>query len=359
MHPQPDAKTSIIKTLAIVGFLVIVTIIVWLGIQGLRALPSSFSSLAAIAETINKYRPTPELTVATEKSIVNSGESFELTWSDMKQAGVFHFSYQCTEGVSLTVRSGEGDLVPIDCTSTLSLPSEVHGLFVSITSERQRFSDVPLVVAFEKEGETERTQTEARITVVNATVPTPDIAVVDTTPATTTVTIVPPPVVEETPTPVVPTTPTPEKPVTPIITPKPTAKPPVVTPVAQIPVSDPRGYTDLKISFEGIGSYKNDVFVPIASYDSDVRGGLKVAVKNIGTKTSDVWSYELTLPNGVTYDASKQAGLRPNETAYLTIGFDFIEDFKNDAAKIKGSVTTANDILTTNNSFSWSVKVTN
>lgn len=354
METQPDAKTSIIKTLAIVGFLVIVTIIVWLGIQGLRALPSSFSSLASIAETINSYRPTSALIVATEKSIVNSGESFELTWSDMKQRGVYHFSYTCTPGVSLMVRSGEGDLVPIDCTSTLSLPNEVHGLFVSITSERQRFSDVPLVVAFEKEGATERTITEARITVVNATVPTPDIAVTDSTPATSTVTITPPVVVVETPKPVVPTT-TPAKPTVP----KPTPKPPVTTPVAQIPVSDPRGYTDLKITFEGIGSYKNDVFVPVSSYDSDVRGAIKVAIKNIGTKTSAVWSYALTLPNGIEYDASKQAGLRPNETAYLTIGFDFIEDFKDSAVKIKGTVTTENDILKTNNSFTSSAKVTN
>ncbi len=346
MNETHDAKTAVIKTLAIVGFLAVALALIWVLIQGIRFVPGAFVSLASIAESIQNYRPITELSIATEKSIVNSNESFQINWTDMKRPGTYHFSYTCTEGVSLNVRGGDGDLITIPCTEKLSLPHDVHGLFLSIESEESRFSDVAYSVAFETEdGETLVERTD-KITVVNATIP----VTVATTPNTDT---------EEAPAVAVkPTTP---KPVvtTPAVTPP--APTPVVThtEVTYIPQSYANGFTDLKATFLGIGTMDGNTFVPQANYDRDERGGLKFEVRNVGTKTSDTWTFTATLPSGVTYTSEKQAALKPNEKVIFTLGFTMDENDKAKTTTLKVVTDVKNDTNSKNDSFSWSVKVVN
>lgn len=347
-----DPKTIIIKLLAIFGFFVTVGLIVWVVVVGVRNAPAAFSSLASIAESIQGYQKVPELTLATEKSIMNSGESFTLSWTDIKKHGSYEFGYQCVEGISLEVRGASGELVTIPCGGSLSLPGEVHGLFVTISSERSRFIDVPLTLSFVNESGEVVTDTVTAVTIVNATIPLAmreeEIESVAITPEVTK----PEMVKEEEVKPVV----KPQEPVTPTAPAVPTTREVSVT---YMPVSIPTGYTDLKVSFLGIGTMDGNTFVPSATYDPDKRSGLRFEVRNIGTKTSGNWSFTANLPEGVIYEAETQAPLKPNEAAVFTLGFGVDPDTKEDSVKLGVTATEKSDTNKVNNSFTWSVKIEN
>ena len=53
-------KDSVMKTLAIVGFIAVIAFGVWLAVQVVSLVPSAFSSLASIADTVYNYHPVAE-----------------------------------------------------------------------------------------------------------------------------------------------------------------------------------------------------------------------------------------------------------------------------------------------------------
>lgn len=345
-----------IKSIAIIGFFATIILIVWMATEGIKRAPAAFSSLASIAESIANYRAVHELKIVTEKTVVNSDEPFQISWTDVKQAGEYHFSYACTGGVDLLVRGGEGALVPVSCTDTLSLPATVHGLFLSVNSEDMRFTDIPLKVTFTNDAKDETLESETKITVVNATIPTteqPAVAVAETpTPKPETVTPAEPakdPVVTkpvETTETVVPTEV--------VSAPKPAPKP--VTTIVY-PQSNPNGYSDLAIKTLGSGVLRNDVFTYTAKYDRDLRNSIKFDIRNVGSKTSKEWHFETILPDGTIYESDTQVGLKPNEHVEFTLGFTIDEDSKKDVVKITNTVYTEGDANGNNNSSVWHVAV--
>ncbi|MFZ2252709.1 MAG: hypothetical protein WAW13_00880 [Minisyncoccia bacterium] len=339
-----------IKSIAIIGFFATIIFIVWLATEGIKRAPAAFSSLASIAESVSTYRAVHELNIATEKTVVNSDESFQITWTDVKQAGEYHFSYACTSGVDLLVRSGDGALVPVSCTDTLSLPATVHGLFLSVNSEDMRFTDIPLKVSFTNVKNTETLESEAKVTVVNATIPTTPQPVASAT------TTKPTEVATAKPEPVKPVEVTESTSSTPVVTaaPKPAAKP--VTTIVY-PQSNPNGYSDLSIITLGSGILKNDIFTYTAKYDRDLRNSIKFDIRNIGTKTSKGWRFETILPNGTIFKSDTQAGLMPNEHVEFTLSFTIDEHSKTDLVKITNTVYTSDDTNSKNNSSVWHVTV--
>jgi hypothetical protein len=336
MESTHTPQRALIKLLAIVGFFVLLALIIWAVVQGLRAFPSAFSSLASIAETVNNYHPKDDFSVVVQKSIVNSGETFTVTWNEMRK-GTYVFGYSCASDVKFSIRTAEGSLQTITCADTLVLPAHVTGIFATVETKSQRFSDVPFKIAFDPEkGET--VVVEKRITVVNATVPqVTDIA------ATTT------PVVVVTPKPATTT-----KPV--VTTPKPAPVKPAPTLVTTYPVSNPNGYTDLKITFLGVGKMVSGTFVATSAFDEDDRAAFRFEVKNIGTKTSNDWSYELELPEGNDYSSGTQAPLRPTEYAIFTVGFD-LTDESDSSETVSGELEVTGDNNSKNNSFEQTVRV--
>jgi hypothetical protein len=142
------------------------------------------------------------------------------------------------------------------------------------------------------------------------------------------------------------------KPQTPAIS-KPTPKP-VTTTV--YPSSNPNGFTDLKVTTLGSGALTNGVFTYTPKYDSDMRSALRFDIKNIGTKTSDTWSFSINLPDGQKYTSEAQTALKPNEHVEFTIGFGLGDE--DTLAKITTTVKTANDPNSKNNTSVWSVVVT-
>jgi hypothetical protein len=341
MESQHTPARALTKLLAIVGFFTVLALIIWGLVQGVRAFPSAFLSLASIAETINSYKPNAEFSITPEKNIVNSGELFTLAWSDMGD-GEYRFSYACEDSLIVSVRTEHGAFQPVSCMSEATFSKNVHSLVVSVVSLTERYSDVALEVSFEGENGDTHTD-EYTVTVVNAAV-SQNIAI-----GTTTIDVAP---VEEAPvsevpttTPVIPTTPAP---VTPTI--------PETTLITYYPTSQPNGFTDLEITYLGVGTIENGDFKPKATFDEDDRAAFRFEVKNIGTKTADTWTYALSLPGGATHTSKNQTALLPNERVIFTVGFDLISS-NDKTVVIAAEVASRSDKNTKNDAFSWSVKV--
>ncbi|MCF7816145.1 MAG: hypothetical protein K9M10_00770 [Candidatus Pacebacteria bacterium] len=335
-----------IKIIAIIGFLTTIFFLVWLAAEGIKRAPHAFSSLASIAQNISQYRPSEDFSLSTEKSVVNSDESFQVTWTDLKEPGEYHFSYTCTNGVDLLVRSAEGDLVPVSCTDVLSLPSTVNGLFLSVNSDELRFSDIPLKVRFTNEVGSTTVTGETKVTVVNAAIPTGEslaMEELDTKLTTdeTTVTIPEGEIME------------PEAAV--VAVQKPAATTPVFTQKIIYPQSNPNGYSDLQVKMIGSGILKNNVFVYTPTYNYDLKNAIKFDIRNIGTKTSSTWTFSIVLPGGGIYKSDPQVALKPQEHVEFTLGFTIDDSVKKDFVRIPTTVYSSQDVNKNNNMSVWHV----
>lgn len=349
-----QGKERVLKTLAIGGFVGLIIIIAWLGIQLISFMPNAFTSLASLADSVYNYKPV-ELVVVSDKSVANAGEAFTITWNKPKQVGSFTFSYECTEGVAAEVRVSGGAIAPIECGTELNL-GNVNTLDINLTSERNRFTEVPYTIAFlPARSDTPAASQKNTITVVNAMI-SPVVAEVATTSVTeVTVKPEPAPVVVAQPEPSEPT-PTPA-PATPPSTPRPTPKPIVIsTPIYGIPVSNPKGITDVGVRLLGIGSVdSSNRFTASTVIDNDTKGAIQFEIKNFGTKTSESFTYIVTLPNGSEYESPTQTALKPNERMVATIGFE--------AAAVKGvksfgvTIDVKGETNKANNQFSAKVSI--
>ena len=345
------SKIAVIKSLAIVGFLSTVVVIIWAIIQVAYIMPGAFASLASIAETIQSIQNhgmNHELQVVPAKSIVNSGEMFGVTWNDLGVEGTYHFSYACTSGVTVDIQSIDTGLVHMNCTDELSVPNTVQGLTIAVSSERKRFVDLPLTVAFRGTDNTETYKKEAIVTVVNSSIPQNAdlLSLLEQTQHSNEATVVEAEKPQETMT---------QEPVAQPTTPTQSIPKAVETTVTYMPQSNPNGFTDLAIQYLGVGTLVNNTFTPRATLENDERGAIKFEVKNVGTKTSGNWTFDATLPSGAIYHSDAQPPLKPNERAEFTVGFPV--DVSPSTASIKGSISEEHDINTTNNSFIWSVKM--
>lgn len=337
-----EKRDAAIKVLAIIGFIVAVVVFLWLAVQVVRLVPSAFQSLASLAESV--YGTNEQsLTIATQKSIVNSGEVLEIGWTELRGDGTYVFSYRCTDGVSAEARTAGGDIVRVDCEENLILSGSTQNVDVIFTSERKRFTDVPFSIGFIPENtEVASDERTTLVTVVNASIAQSISIGIDdnetTGPDTTT----------DDDTPATPTTggagPTPGTPV-------------VVGTTSFFPVSNPNGYTDLEITYLGIGAFNRntETFTPRSTIDNDMRSAVRFSVKNIGTKTSGDWTFEADLM-GFDFESDEQDALRPQERAVITLGFDEITN-ETGVEQISIDVDTDNDINTRNNSFTTSVRV--
>lgn len=331
-----ETKTAVIKTLAIIGFIAVIVIGVWLSVQVVRIIPSAFSSLASIADSVYGNRPIDTLTIATEKNIVNSGESFQITWTEVSREGAYGFMYQCTNGVAVDVRSG-GEVTALSCDEILPLPDGVFDIDIIATSEKQRFIDLPFAISFTQVGtDSALFEKNARITLVNASIPqSADILAENEEEGEMT---------EE------------EAESETLGGQSATALAPIVTEevVSLIPTSDPNGFVDLKMTYLGVGTLEGNIFMPAGTIDADEKGALRFEVKNIGSKISDEWTFDVLLPTGSSYTSEEQAPLKPNERATITLGFEVSET---GSKAIEGSVDSDEDTNSSNNSFEWSVSV--
>ena len=345
--PTEEKKPRFSKPVAVAGFLVIIGLIAWASVQIVSLAPTAFSSLASLSQGISNYRDSmsadvdTDLTVASNMKLVDAGEPIIITWDKDSREGAYAFSYACLEGVTVDIVDTEG-LRSIACDTRYSL-GVTDVVTVVVNSEKARHIDVPYTISFMRQNDTGPVRSgNNTLTITNenindvVAVGTPDGEVLGEED-------VEEEVKEEVP---APATPAPK--------PKPVVvAEPVTEYVYAIPVSNPNGYTDLATRFLNVGDIVNGKFVA-GDIERDDTGAFQFEVKNIGTKTSDTWTYAVTLPDGDTYTSPKQTALKPNERAVISLGFDTPDE----ASHTFVVVVKIEDRVSTNNSFKKVVNFT-
>ena len=326
-HVSLEKKDSILKSLAIAGFIAIIIILAWLSIQLVHLVPSAVTSLASLAEGVNQYQESlvsldqdvqaDPIVVTSNTSLITTGSDVTINWSEVNMDGSYVFSYECIDGVSISETSDLGERA-LDCDNNYNL-GELNSITLDIESKKNRYADIPYTLAFLQTGDTNpRTTGTNVLTVINQDVDSTFLPAIDTNPLTNAETDTEPENTETTvsePAPVLAAT-DPETPA--VVTPEPTTI--VEEFIYEVPVSDPAGTVDLTALYIGVGEFINGRFIesPIAVQND---GAIQFSVRNVGSKTSDTWTFSVDLPNGSTYRSSAQAALKPNERTVLTIGF--------------------------------------
>lgn len=338
---EDSNKDKLMKLLAVVGFIVALVLALWLAVKIIGLLPGAFSSLASIVDGLYNDRDETTLTVATNQSVVNNSNSIIVSWTEIDEDGTYNFEYDCAEGVAIEIRDDD-DRIALDCDTPLNLGNDIDSIELIVSSERRRFTDVNYTVTFVPETG-EPIETTNVFTAVNSSIPAnSDAEVVD---------LDDDPVVTDDDDKVVDsdsgqttTTPAPQPKV-------------IKKSILVMPVSDPRGYVDLQVTFLGVGEMTDDKhFIRRTTIDEDDRGAVQFVVKNIGTKTSDEWKFTAELTSGNDYRSKSQAPLRPNEQAVITIGFDAVGE--EGIHYLSVEIDTDEDKNHRNDSFRRTVEVT-
>lgn len=300
-----SSKHPRVRILIITGFLAIIALLAWLAIQLVSVLPTAFSSLASLAQGLNQYREAmvdyEPLSIVSAPSQLQADTPVTITWRKDERAGSYIFSYSCKPDIGVTLITAEGqkdvacgtryDLGDTD--SLTMIPKSTSAGDFAYAISFMRSDDVgPIRIA-------EQT--------VPLTIPTlaekPDtdgevLGESDTNESATST---------ETNTETPPST---------VI---------VEEIIYEIPTSNPNGFTDLSTRFIAVGSIKNNRFVA-GTLKRDSAGAIQFEIKNTGTKTSNMWTYSVKLPDGDTYTSPKQLPLKPNERAVVSLGFETTDD---------------------------------
>lgn len=303
-----EPKKSPKRILLLVVTILIIAGLAWTSVHLIKLVPDAFSSLASLAESLNRTSSNQtfgSFGVTSDKTLVNAGESVTLSWETASRPGSYTFSYQCADGVAVDLIRDDGTQ-SISCDTNYNIGT-VENLTIAIDSEKERYTDVTYTIAFLATNDiSPRASGNASITVVNnavselATETTEEPEMPEEEPVEEPQ--------EETPS---------ETPATPAVSPTPTYEQQYTY---AIPTSDPHGRTDLGVRFLNTGMIVGNTFFPQALLRGEA-GAIQFEVKNFGTKTSGRWSFSVTLPTGDTYTADSQAPLKPNERAVLSIGF--------------------------------------
>ena len=326
MNPvTEDAKNGAIKTLAIVGFIVMIIIAVWLAVTIVRFLPTAFVQLADLAEDLQNGKDT----IVLEKEVIvsNTGETVVINYTNNNTDGDYTFTYACVDGVAVAFINDDESKEFIACDEAVELKSG-SPLTLVVSSEKERTIDLAYTIRFAPTTGEPVYASTGKLTVVNANIPVGGTVAV----------VTPEPEEEEEPV-VVKPTPTPVKPQPVLATPVTTIKY-----VTQIPQSDPNGFTDLAIAF-----------ISPTTIEAEDDATIKIEVKNIGTKTSKEFDLVIELPTGEEYEAKNEKGLKPNERAVYTIEFD-AEDLDR-TETVKGEVSVSSDTISKNDSFRTTLRI--
>ncbi len=96
-----NKKDSVLKSLAVAGFIGIIIIIAWASIQLVSFVPGAFSSLASLAEGLSQFEkatdekgPLASITVTSNTTLVKAGDTVELSWANTLVPGSYTFSYK-------------------------------------------------------------------------------------------------------------------------------------------------------------------------------------------------------------------------------------------------------------------------
>lgn len=365
----PEQKQPIIKTLAVTGLLGLIIGISWLAIQAVQVLPKAADSLAALANSVYNYNPnsTTKLEIASGQTMVDTSESFKISWKKPKQNGTFAFTYTCLEGVTMDIATTDNTFYQAECDKSYELGDKTE-VELTVTTTENRFTEVFYTINFFKTNAATPTSAHnGKVTIVNANL------FAEASTATTTAEIITEPVATTTPAEVttptdveeeIPTTteePAAEE-VAPVTTEEPTAAETVTATqpeyIYEIPLSQKDGQSDLLASFISLGSIDtNGAFIKSTTLPAGVTGAIQFSVHNIGNKTSEDWSFKALLPGDLEFTSNTQKPLLPNERSLLTLQFKAVPTASVQSYEIE--VVTTADKNNRNNTITGQALVTN
>jgi hypothetical protein len=337
-----ERKERMLKTLALLGLVGILLLIAWLSVQIVNVLPKALTSLASLADSVYSYDPkaAKNIPITSSQTGVPAGDEFNLSWEKRYSTGTYSISFECASDVKSAIYSSQSEFKEAECNKQYNL-GNVEGATIIFTTNATNTIAVPYTLTYFKTNATAKSAEAKGLVTVHqgrtGTAPEPSV----------TVTVNDDPI---TPKPIVTAKPS-------VVT-KPLPKPETTyTYTYALPVSDPKGKTDLSVGYLGIGQVVSGNFISTGKIKEGQKGALRFTVTNIGTKTSSDWTFEATLPGGVGYTSVKQAPLKPNEKATLTIIFPEVND--EDKVNFSFVVKSSNEIDTKNNSLSWTTAVSN
>lgn len=323
------------RSLAVAGFVAIICLIAWLSVQIVAVVPSAFSSLASLAEGISSYEDTiaeeqvevPVLMTSTSIEESENSSAVTITWDKDESEGSYSLAFDCVEGTTISIVRADGER-EVECDTRYTLGDETKVTLVT-DSTLTEDSSIPYRVYFRRSGDIEPYRTGTGNFIATAKVAEP----IGTVAGETTSEDVEEPVAT-----------------TPVVIPE-----PVIEYTYQIPSSDPNGFVDLQAKFVNVGGDVNGRFVA-GRLEQNSTGAFQFEVKNIGTKTSDDWRFSISLPDGETYTSDTQRPLKPNERSILALSIVTDDDSSH---LFTVTVTTDEDVRTTNNNFSERVAFSN
>ena len=194
-------------------------------------------------------------------------------------------------------------MAEVFCNTPFNFLNANNSIILTPTSAENRFVDVTLFIDFTPEGASTATVTGSTlITVVN------DDATTTTGPTGTTNTT--------------PRTAGPEK-----------TDVKLITPINGSTPSNPNGFVDLRARLIEVGVVDKTTGEFTASSTPNTkmigkRVAARFAVENIGTRTSDQWTFNAVLPTFPShiYSSPTQPALGPNDRIEFTLGFDSFEE---------------------------------
>ncbi len=305
IEKQPNTTLKVIVLVILIALLITgILLPIKLVPNAVTSIKNGFSSLFGGGETA---------TLTTDKSEINSGEAFTLSWDGKhKDNGSYVLTYACKDGVHMQTSIYQPNQ-EVPCDSQYYFSPNDNRIDLSIFSENNRFIDVPVSLSFLANDSTEvKTLASTTLTITNVNVADSrqNITGTSTTPTPVTVATSTTPVEPTTPAPVA-TTPAPK---------------PTITRTHR--VSNPNGTADLSVQITDIG-YLDPVtaqFVSSPTIYGNARAAAKFVVTNNGDKNTGAWNFTATLPtvDHPTYTAYNQPNLGPGDGIVYTLGFDKI-----------------------------------
>jgi hypothetical protein len=328
------------KVFTAVVLLLVLAAVAWLAMTVVQYAPTAFSSLASLADRMQGNAQVMQFVVTSDTKTIDSGETTTLTWAQANAMGSYTFSYACAEGVAVTAVGIDGDR-GIACDTTYNLGSATE-LTITATSEKAAYEDINYTISFLRQNSAEVAATaQGSLLIVNETL----LAAATPEPTEPGTPAEPTPVASSTPaepmleTPARTTSTTPTRPTTP----PPTTE---IEYLYAIPVSDPNGTVDLATRFLNTGRITNNRFA-VGALIRGTDSALQFEVRNLGTKTSQTWTYQVVGPDS-TYTSPVQTALKPSERAVITVGFPGTRDTSHNFIV---TITTREDRNRTNDRF--------
>jgi hypothetical protein len=312
-HVEPTIETggknkTWVNVLAAIGFISLLAVFFFVSVQVVRALPTLSESLsAAVTSVTTRFFEASEetmLAITLESQRVQSDMPFEFSWNASQKESVdYTLTYECADALSVTLVTKEGERADMVCGDAYGFTTEANTVTLTPHSPDNRFLDASFKLEEYSWGEVVGSK------IILLTIENERVEMSGTATA-----VKPTPSMEEIPAPTLT---------------RPAPKPAPVT-IAVPLISNPNGYTDLEVTILAVGTMdRSGNLTPTSNeLEGDKQGGVRFVIKNIGTKTSPVYDFEVKLPTrpAFTYSPkqSDKRALMPGERIEYTLGFNRI-----------------------------------